>query len=171
MTEERPIWKATVFGPGAWVAIHVTAIKSVTPAKREFFCDFIRDLTSSLPCEDCRKHAVKYVKDFPPERYLEEKDGLFRWSWIFHNAVNRRLGKPEVAYDTAYKIYATDDQVCRTDCGEPEKTIIAPPPLAPAPIIGVSASKSYDAQVVYVPTFNNGLLSKQQRVHIAPRNH
>jgi Erv1 / Alr family len=175
-----PFWHSKVFGPGVWLTIHVMAAKANTQSKKECFCEFIRDITSSLPCEECRNHAVDYVKKFPPERYIEEKEGIFRWSWIFHNAVNRMptVNKPELDYETAYKLYTSQDQVCRTDCGSGQQkndgaiygNVIAPPPLAPS-AIGVSAVKNRPGrEVVYIPTFTSGTVSTNPKVRITPRN-
>jgi len=44
----------------------------------------------------------------------EVKDAMMRYIWTFHNAVNRRLGKPESAWEDvvgAYEAMTRDDKV------------------------------------------------------------
>ena len=45
------------------------------------------------PCYICRSHFQKYIDDFPPD--VTCKTRLVVWLCEAHNAVNRRLGKPE----------------------------------------------------------------------------
>lgn len=45
--------------------------------------------------------------------------GMFIWSWKFHNAVNARINKPIMSWDTAYNLYAGGDSlVCSKSCLE-----------------------------------------------------
>lgn len=105
-----------VFGPGLWFSIHTCAIRATTNAKKQAFIEYMEMIASSLKCENCRMHATKYIAENPMDRYI---DDLFRWTWIFHNAVNRRLEKSELDYNTAYNLYINADTgVCRSDCGE-----------------------------------------------------
>jgi hypothetical protein len=50
--------------------------------------------------------------------------GLFVWSWKFHNAVNARIKKPLMSWDTAYNLYSeTESLVCTKNCLEAEANI------------------------------------------------
>jgi hypothetical protein len=46
--------------------------------------------------------------------------GLFIWTWKFHNAVNTRLRKPVMSWDTAYSLYSelqnNNNLVCSKTC-------------------------------------------------------
>lgn len=100
---------------GRWDAIHVTAAWSDTPIKFNFFCSWIRDQVEHLPCQDCINHAKAYINANPPE----EAEDSFIWSWRFHNAVNSRLGKPELEYEIAKQKYLQGGMKnCTGGCGQ-----------------------------------------------------
>ena len=43
--------------------------------------------------------------------------GLFIWAWKFHNAVNSRINKPIMGWDTAYNLYSEKESlVCSKNC-------------------------------------------------------
>ena len=106
----------------------------------------------------------------PRIRWINIYNDLFRWTWIFHNAVNKRLKKEELDKKTAYNLYANAETgICRFDCGadatssqgsqgsqpigvsagkaDPKSllTTVLPPPMPKIP-------KGSSDQVRYVPT-------------------
>jgi len=108
------------FGPGMWYSIHTTALRM----GEDNFIDWIVVLISRIPCLDCRGHATEYLNKNPPSMYkgvLDENTGeivgMFKWTYIFHNAVNARLGKRVIDYIEAYNIYS-DDSACSSKCGQ-----------------------------------------------------
>jgi hypothetical protein len=103
-------------GPGIWHVTHTFAAWATTPERRVVFCTFMRtNIQPKLPCGECRGHAAAYIEANPPEK---SPDPLI-WSWEFHNAVNRRLGKPEMEWDTCKKMYADGDVLnCNQGCGD-----------------------------------------------------
>lgn len=127
--EHERLGNPKVFGPGKWDDLHTYAIAATTPEDKRAFCRFVRIITSSLKCLQCREHATRYVREHPPEEYLNVKDakgrdaGLFVWVCLFHNTVNRRLNLPEVDYEVSYSLYEPDSMVCVKDCGSPETAI------------------------------------------------
>lgn len=113
-----------VFGPGTWMSIHTYALDATTPERKKEFAHYIRVITSNLKCDTCKMHATKYVQDHPPERFFNIKDekshaeiGCFKWSWIFHNDVNERIGKKKLDFNTALMMYVSSGNTC-TDCGK-----------------------------------------------------
>jgi hypothetical protein len=65
-----------------------------------------------LPCSICGAHFVKEQLDMPlTEEVLASMDSLSRWLVDLHNSVNRRLKKPELAYETIKKFYFEDATV------------------------------------------------------------
>jgi uncharacterized protein YbaR (Trm112 family) len=87
-----PIW-----GPHWWMTIHTLTYSCVDTT-----CDVsvnkcvasITTLLENLPCPACRHHALEYVKQYPiPTHSI---DARVDWGISFHNAVNRRLNKPEL---------------------------------------------------------------------------
>ena len=136
----------TVFGPGLWFSIHTYAIRATTKARKHAFIDYMEMIAESLKCETCRMHATKYITENPMDRYI---DDLFRWTWIFHNAVNQRLKKEELDYNTAHKLYANADTgICRSDCGADATTSQG---SQGSPPIGVSAGKVDPKSSVHIP--------------------
>jgi hypothetical protein len=102
---------STQFGPGSWFSLHTYAANSFSAERKAAFIDFVNIITSNLKCHICRGHAIQYVTANPPALMYNLQDpdgreiGLFKWTWIFHNAVNRRLGYPEMSFDDAYRIF------------------------------------------------------------------
>jgi hypothetical protein len=86
------------FGPYFWGALHLACLGGGD------IKDFIASFPSALPCPACGAHFNDVLKALPfPEggNPLE----LFAWSVDVHNVVNRRLGKPIVAYDDAFEFW------------------------------------------------------------------
>ncbi len=111
------------FGAGAWLIIHILAYNAKTNVKKKAFEDAVQSISAGLKCHTCQTHCVEYVTKNPIRDYWYVKSnagediGMFKWSWIFHNAVNARLGKEILDYETAYHLYSDDpDTVCTKDC-------------------------------------------------------
>lgn len=51
----------------------------------------VEELLSHYPCSECGKHGVEYVKKNPPN--YDDKEAFAQWSWSFHNAINKSIGK------------------------------------------------------------------------------
>lgn len=122
---ENPDTDPKKFGPGIWFLIHHNAALAITQRKKEDFEEFMRDICANLPCLNCRSHCGDYLSSHGMGPYWNKKDengrdiGLFVWSYEFHNAVNKRLGKPLYSYDTAYGRYVRNDNaVCSATCGQ-----------------------------------------------------
>ena len=85
---------------GVWRSIHVTGAWCDTPEKQIFYNGWIRVQIENLGCEDCVGHAKEYLEKNPPE-----DEDPFVHGWRFHNAVNERLGKPQMEYSTARDLF------------------------------------------------------------------
>jgi hypothetical protein len=115
-------------GPGTWNVIHRRAFKARTHDQQIIFIDFMKEICYGFPCTVCKGHCTEYIKNHPMEEYLDilidingERMalGLFVWSWKFHNAVNARIKKPIMSWDTAYNLYSdTESLVCSKNCLE-----------------------------------------------------
>lgn len=99
-------------GPGIWYMIHKSAALAIDDKNKLLFLTIIEWVKDNFPCEICRQHIQQYVVDNPPIKYFNERDGLFIWSWEFHNVVNKRLNKPYMPYKEAYEIYHSDNNKC-----------------------------------------------------------
>ena len=122
------------FGPGGWLMIHILAYNAISKRDKESFKRDMSNICAGLKCHTCKEHCGKYLKDNPVKDYWNIKDeegndiGAFKWSWAFHNAVNARLGKAVLDFDTAYHLYSdSPDTVCTKDCEEDVSSSPAPP--------------------------------------------
>lgn len=119
----------TIIGPGIWFVIHRTARDAVNGETINEFISLMNRLRYSFPCQKCRRHIDEYMSTHPFEPFFNLTDregikiGMFKWSWLFHNAVNTRLGKPYVDFETALRLFPEDvteisAAVCTKGCGE-----------------------------------------------------
>lgn len=125
MTDLKKLSDPDSFGPGAWLVIHTLAFDAITNDKKKCFEETMKVIQRGLKCEMCKIHCGKYLKKHPMRDYWNVLDrkgkdiGMFKWTWAFHNAVNTRLGKPVMDWDTAYHLYSdSKDTVCTKDCGD-----------------------------------------------------
>ncbi len=79
-------WKT--LGPKLWAELHTKL-----DADRAWLDDF----TARIPCGECKAHWQKLLAETPPGF----GEGFFAWGVNAHNAVNRRLGKPEITLEAA----------------------------------------------------------------------
>lgn len=115
-------------GPGTWDVIHRRAFKARTRAQQLSFAEFMKDVCHTFPCFVCKGHCTEYIKNHPLEEHIgvlvdingeQIALGIFVWTWKFHNAVNARLGKPIMSWETAYNIFSdTENLVCSKNCLE-----------------------------------------------------
>ena len=99
-----------ILGPGMWYLIHKRAQRAATEEKKREFVTFIKEVRDDMHCQLCRTHMTEYLLMNPLEpfwniTYLGVEVGLFKWTWNFHNAVNIRLGKPFIDWNTAFNMY------------------------------------------------------------------
>lgn len=101
-----------VFGPGTWMVIHIMAIIYDQDKKGKiYFVALIKKILYNLPCKLCRNHSTKYYEDNPIDNNTE----LFRWTWQFHNTVNKMLSKPLLTYDEAKHIYENSEIILQEE--------------------------------------------------------
>ena len=51
----------------------------------------VEEMIAHYPCSECGRHGMEYIKQNPPN--YDSKEALAKWSWSFHNAVNKGIGK------------------------------------------------------------------------------
>lgn len=89
----------SVWGPKLWIVLHGIgriAGRSPFPVRRDEERELkwlIDRLETIVPCPECRAHIESYRKEHPPPLAAAE---VGQWFWQFHNAVNKRLNKPEI---------------------------------------------------------------------------
>lgn len=104
--------------------MHSMALFSTTKEKMDYYIEYINYLSNNFPCAKCIVHFKNYLKTNNPTKYLNVKDGLFKWSVEFHNSVNARLGKPVITLVEAYKLYSPNSgcTVCGTSSNTQKST-------------------------------------------------
>ena len=109
-------------GCGVWYLIHLKAKLATTPERKDEFVDFMETLTENFSCMECRVHMKMYIKANPIRTYFNMKDkegkqiGCFKWGWLFHNAVNKRIHREGITYETAIDMYYGQDSICTSAC-------------------------------------------------------
>ena len=105
------------WGPLVWEWIHSLCIMypDSKPGANKIFRDNLYHVINNLPCKECIKHANAYIAEHPtPLGSIE----LQKWSFDFHNAVNRRLGKrifTQREFEERYvKVFRTKQLVTRS---------------------------------------------------------
>lgn len=91
-----------------WFLIHYIAANlpdRLTQQQAISFKAFIVCLRYLLPCGECNFHMGGYISNVEIDSYLDSKNGVFYWTWEFHNAVNKRLNKPLMKIEDAYSMY------------------------------------------------------------------
>lgn len=132
MDEYKLVTDPKIIGPGVWYNIHTKAKLAVDASTKE---DFIKEMYfqyHNFPCLNCRNHIQEYMETHPIEPFytlIDEngKDvGLFKWTWLFHNTVNKRLNKKYMDWETAYNIYNLGESSIKpcTSCGSDKTKII-----------------------------------------------
>lgn len=114
-----------VLGPSAWTFIHIKAKLAVDDLTKRNFIDEMYFHYHNFPCLNCRNHIQEYMNTHSFEPFYNMTNpsgreiGMFRWSWLFHNTVNQRLGKPYMSWNTACEMYEINENTFTpcTNCG------------------------------------------------------
>lgn len=118
---------AAYYGPGYWDIIHTQAINVKNSIDEDNFIILLKKKFESFPCKECSTDALRYLRENDIKKYKgikldsvsDDKEdrliGMFNWTVIFHNYVNKKLGKPIMSFDDAYIMY-TDDSKCSEGC-------------------------------------------------------
>jgi hypothetical protein len=75
-------------GPHLWHVIHHFAA-SYTIEKKDAFLDFLESLCVLMTCDICRCHLKERLKTLQIERYLNNRDDCFFFTYLLHDFVNR----------------------------------------------------------------------------------
>ena len=62
---------------------------------------------------DCKDGFQRILKDLPPDHSSPE--AFFAWGVRLHNAVNAKLGKPQITLDEAYSIWRMNDGMVNSE--------------------------------------------------------
>lgn len=115
------------WGAPFWQVAHTMTfmypLSDPTPADKSRVLSFFKLYPFILPCGECGRHFQEYTKEGGlfafTEDLLRGQEPLSRWLVDLHNAVNRRLGKPEASYADVRQFYVEDrSHRCRASNGD-----------------------------------------------------
>jgi hypothetical protein len=118
-----------LWGKSFWDTLHYAAAGyPVSPSdeRQKSATMFFSSFADVLPCNECRDHATAYVKAKPPS--VTSKDALLKWTLDFHNAVNVKLGMPQLSLGAIRVKYLP------RAVAAPTSVTKTPAPLARAPV-------------------------------------
>jgi len=96
------------WGPHLWYSMHFIALgfpNESSSIDKKNYKNFYINLPNIIPCEECSKHLIKNLNEYPIDNYLDSRQRLFEWTVIIHNEVNKMLGKRVWSLDKATKHY------------------------------------------------------------------
>ncbi len=89
---------------GAWGLISSIALNypELDPSikQKKHAVSFLYSLMRVLPCGFCRDSSLEYIKDLPPEPFLNDRAGFCIWVYLFHHRVNEKLSKRSCSFNT-----------------------------------------------------------------------
>ena len=138
---------------GTWYSAQLMASIATTEEKKNNFVSYMTMLSNHFFCLTCREHIKRYIDANPFNVYWNVKNedgreiGMFKWIWIFHEAVNKRIGKKGISWESAVEMYISEAGICSADCGQDidndDVTPIDVPFITPS-IVHVNKSKTID---------------------------
>ena len=97
-----------IFGPPMWFGWHSGSLKysdNPSPITKDRMKNYILGLPVMIPCLSCREHATSFIDSSNLDDVTSSKTKLFNFFVDMHNFVNKRLNKPIMSHEDAYKLY------------------------------------------------------------------
>ena len=85
------------WGTPTWYFFHTLAEKIHTEhfrKNKKEFIDLIITICNNLPCPICKDHSMKYIRKSNIYK-IQTKEEMKNYLYVFHNWVNKKLGKSE----------------------------------------------------------------------------
>ena len=106
-----------VWGPAAWTFLHAAAAVCDDPGNLAML---LRATATSLPCPECRSHALAHLEAHPPEGVLTDRLTASEYVWKMHNETNVRTGRPTRPRSILAPLYGVDLQPPATQQRPPQ---------------------------------------------------
>jgi hypothetical protein len=103
-------------GPGCWYTLHKMAAKAEKVEEKIAVLYLIKIYSTDFFCLKCQGHFNEFIKLNPPSSIVNNKEGLFHWTWMCHNNANALTGKPQISYENAKSLYF-NTKPCEHSCG------------------------------------------------------
>jgi len=105
------------WGPGLWTALHCMTFNYPSKGSeidKQTYKNFFTSLKLMLTCKYCRESYTIYLKYFPIDNFLEDREGITYWLFRLHNLVNQKLMKPQIDFIDCAITY----EKMRAKCGK-----------------------------------------------------
>lgn len=92
-----------MWGPYFWQTFHFTAFgypENPNDTDKSTYKIFYIHFMKILPCDKCSVSAQENIDLSLLEKALESRSSLIRWSYNFHNKINKKLNKTSPGYET-----------------------------------------------------------------------
>ncbi len=103
MTLNPEIW-----GPHYWFVLYTIALsyplKPNDVSKKKYY-DFIQNLPLFIPDNNMGDIFSEFLDKYPITPYLDSRESMIKWVHFIHNKINIYLGKKEITYYQAMKLY------------------------------------------------------------------
>ena len=100
--------KSEYWGPHYWFFLHT--IGEIYPkypnevTKRKYY-DLISNMPLFIPEEKMGNNFAKLLDKYPVTQYLDNRDSFRKWLHFIHNKINEKIGKKQMSYAEARRIY------------------------------------------------------------------
>lgn len=109
-----------LYGRGAWWVLHTKSVRAINKKEQDSFIELLTMYQEEYPCVHCRLHMEQYFRENNINEYRNYERGLgfAVYGWKFHNAVNKRLNKPEMSWGEFVDMYIEKIHNCFEDCAD-----------------------------------------------------
>lgn len=83
-----------------WKELHTRAVSFTGTEDNQYIFDFGRRIPRFTSGCKCKEFWLQWIKTCPPDF-----KNYFEWTVKTHNAVNKKLNKPEITLEDAKKLY------------------------------------------------------------------
>lgn len=102
------------WGKPGWQLVHSIALccdkmdEEEFQRSKKYIKRFYTSMQHLLPCIYCRRSYTSYIKELPIDSFLE-KQQIFKWTYLIHNKVNKKLRTQGYSIDDDPSF----DEVCK----------------------------------------------------------
>jgi len=87
-----------------WKELHTRAITNTGASDAEYLASFRRRIPRYTTGCACQEFWINWIRACPPS--YGPNNEYFNWTVKAHNAVNMKLGKPQISLEDAFKLYS-----------------------------------------------------------------
>lgn len=91
-----------IWGPYFWQTIHFVAFgypETPNELDKKTYENFYENMMKVLPCDKCAESAQEIFEKSKIKDFLNSKDNLIKWTYLFHKSVNNKLKKNSPSFE------------------------------------------------------------------------